>query len=86
MVLSVSPKNWGEQRDCTDDPLNFSESGWWGRGFCHLSRRPRKSADLFLDLQPFEVTDDRLKMGALHLAELFACLSMFYQLLNDIPI
>jgi len=43
-------------------------------------------SDLFLGFQPLEVTDDRLKIGTLHLAELSACLSMFYQLLNDIPI
>jgi hypothetical protein len=30
MNLSVFPGNWGEQWDWDDDPLNLSESGWWG--------------------------------------------------------
>ena len=31
MNLSVSQENLGEQWDWDGDPLNFSESGWWGR-------------------------------------------------------
>ena len=33
MNLSDSHGNWWEQWDWSDDPLNFSESGWWGRVF-----------------------------------------------------
>jgi len=29
--LSVSRWDWGEQWNWSEDPLNFSESGWWGR-------------------------------------------------------
>jgi hypothetical protein len=29
--LSVSRWNFGEQWDWSENPLNFSESGWWGR-------------------------------------------------------
>ena len=31
MNLNVSRGNSGEQWDCCENPLNFSESGWWGR-------------------------------------------------------
>ena len=33
MNLSVSRGNWGNHWDRSDDPLNFSESRWWGRIF-----------------------------------------------------
>ena len=31
IYLSVSHGNWREQWDWSENSLNFSESGWWGR-------------------------------------------------------
>ena len=31
MNLSVSPEDRKEHWDWSENPLNFSESGWWGR-------------------------------------------------------
>ena len=36
MDPSVSQGNTGEQWDLNEDPLNFSESGWWGRIFSEM--------------------------------------------------
>ena len=29
-------ENLGELKYCSEDPLNFSESGWWGRIFSEM--------------------------------------------------